>query len=344
MTDLNVLWFVLLAVMLTAYAILDGFDLGVGIVLNLLARTEAEKRTLLSTIAPLWDGNEVWLVCFGGAFFGAFPDAYAAAFSGFYLPFMALLAALLLRAVAMELRDHETWSWWRKLWDLALGAACLLTSAVFGCMIANALAGVPLGTHHEFAGTLADLFSVGAGLVAFKTIMLFALHGTLFLRMRIEPGALLDRVTRAAWIFWIIYLLSYAAVSYYAWKYVFWEYTSLVHLAIARVAMGLKLALMVGSGLALAHSRPVVAFMLSAANIACLAFLYAAVLFPNLIASHADPGLNLTIYNSASSQGTLSTMRWVALVGMPLALAYTGTVYWVFRAKAREKTRESSES
>ncbi len=333
--ELHVFWFVLLALMLMAYAILDGFDLGVGLVLNLLAKSEDEKRTFLDSIAPLWDGNEVWLVCFGGAFFGAFPDAYAAAFSGFYLPFMALLAALLLRAVAMELRNVESWPWWRRLWDVALGLACLLTSAVAGGILANALQGVPLGVHHEFTGTLAGLATPLAGLMGFKTVMLFALHGTLYLRLRVAPGPLRARIERAGWILWIVYLLSFTAVQLYVWNNVFWAYTSLAHLTLARLAMGLKVALMLGCGLALAHKRPAVAFLLSAANIACLAFLYACLLFPNLIASHSDPSLNLTIYNASSTLGTLSTMRWVALAGMPLALAYTGTVYWVFRARVK---------
>lgn len=339
--DLHVFWFALLTFMLIVYAVLDGFDLGVGLVLNALAHTEEERRTFHNCIAPLWDGNEVWLVCFGGAFFGAFPVAYGTAFSGFYLPFMALLFSLLLRAVAMELRNQESWPWWRRLWDLALGLACLTTCVVFGFILANAVAGVPLGPHHEFRGTLSDLEHPLAALVGFKYVMLFALHGALYLRLRIaRPSELYTRITRASWMLWVLYLLDFAVTTNYAVHHVPWTYTSALHMAAARTCMILKVACMLGTGVALAYPRPWPAFVLSAANIACLGFLYACVLFPNLIVSHADPALNLTIYNAASTEGTLSLMRWVAFAGMPLAIGYTFTIYWVFRAKARPDQEE----
>lgn len=333
--NLHIFWFALLGLMLTAYAVLDGFDLGVGMVLNLLARSPKERRAMLETIAPLWDGNEVWLVCFGGAFFGAFPDAYGAAFSGFYLPFMILLASLLLRAVAMELRDQESWTWWRRMWDLLLGLACLATAAIFGLMVADSLVGVPLGPHHEFAGTLADLATPLAGLLAFKVVVLFSLHGTLYLRLRLAPGSLLERVTRASWLLWILYLVAFAVLFLYVRENVPWTYQSSLHQALATAALVLKLVCMLGLGLALARSRPIVAFLLSAGNIACMGLTYANVLFPNLVASATDPALNLTIYNASSTDGTLRNMAWVALLGLPLALGYTGTIFWVFRARVR---------
>src|SRR5262249_52006992 len=179
--DLHIFWFILLGVLLAGYGILDGFDLGVGI-LHLCVRRDEDRRVLMNSIGPLWDGNEVWLVTFGGALFAAFPGAYATAFSGFYTPFMVLLFALIFRAVSMEFRSKKDWPWWRQSGDVAFGGASPLAPFLFGLAVGNTLRGMPLDKQGEFVGTLADLlwppYPIVVGLFAVST---FAMHGSIYL-------------------------------------------------------------------------------------------------------------------------------------------------------------------
>src|SRR6516225_3068121 len=178
MEPLHILWFTLLGVLLAGYGILDGFDLGVGI-LHLCVRKDDERRVLMNSIGPLWDGNEVWLVVFGGALFAAFPRAYAAAFSGFYTPFMLVLFALIFRGVSMEFRSKHEGRAWRACWDVAFCAASTLASFLFGVLVANCIKGLPLGRNGDFehAFTLADLLTPYAVLVGLFAVATFAMHG-----------------------------------------------------------------------------------------------------------------------------------------------------------------------
>jgi cytochrome d ubiquinol oxidase subunit II len=188
--DLNVIWYVLVGVLFTGYAMLDGFDLGVG-VLQLFVRKDEHRRLFLNSIGPVWDGNEVWLVTGGGALFAAFPEAYATVFSGFYLPFMLLLCSLIFRAVAIEFRSKEEWTWWRQFWDVAFSAGSLLASLLIGVAMGNIVRGIPLDGDHEFAGSFLGLLNPYALLMGVTTVLLFAMHGAIYLAMnrrRAEPN------------------------------------------------------------------------------------------------------------------------------------------------------------
>ncbi|NNN05930.1 MAG: cytochrome d ubiquinol oxidase subunit II [Elusimicrobia bacterium] len=329
--NLRVVWFVLLGVLLAGYAILDGFDLGVGI-LHLGARDDRERRIFMNSIGPLWDGNEVWLVTFGGALFAAFPDAYATAFSAFYLAFMLLLCALIFRAVSMEFRGKRESAAWRRAWDFAFFAASLTAALLFGVAVGDSMLGIPIRADHEFSGGLLDLLRPYALLVGALNVSLFALHGALYLHLKTE-GGLQRRVRRWMWhafgVFLTLYLLTTivtlirvprAVVNFERMPWL-WGIVAANVLALANIPRAMFLR------------RPGQAFASSAVAIAALVALFGAALYPNLIVSSLDPAWSLTLESAASSNKTLGIMAFIAGLGLPFVLAYTGIVYWVFRGK-----------
>ena len=211
--DYQLIWFVLLGILLAGYAILDGFDLGVGI-LHPLARSDEERRLVMSSIGPIWDGNEVWLITFGGALFAAFPEAYATIFSAFYTPFMLLLFCLIFRAVSLEFRSKVQSAVWRRLWDFAFFAASLVASFLFGVTVANGLLGIPLNERGEFIGGIHDLLGPYAILVGLLTVAMLALHGGLFLHLK-TAGSMQKMFYRWIWHAWGLYLVLWNLVTMY---------------------------------------------------------------------------------------------------------------------------------
>ena len=329
--DLNILWFILLGVLLTGYAILDGFDLGVGI-LHFAAKTDEERRIFMNSIGPLWDGNEVWLVTFGGALFAAFPHAYATAFSGFYLAFMLLLFALIFRAVSMEFRSKAHVKAWRSFFDGGFFVASLVATLLFGVAVGNMMSGIPVGPDMEYAGGFFDLLGPYALVVGLFVVSIFAMHGSIYLYLKTE-GALQQRLHPLMWktfgFFMVMYMFTtiYTLVAYpdalrlLKEQPIAWIVPVLNVLAVANIPRAIYLG------------KPGYAFLSSCATIVALNFLLGVALFPNLIVSSIDPAYSLTIYNAASSQKTLSIMRTIAFLGMPFVIAYTVVIYWVFRGK-----------
>lgn len=331
--DLNTIWFILLGVLLTGYAILDGFDLGVGI-LHLAVKKDEDRRIFMNSIGPLWDGNEVWLVTFGGALFAAFPHAYATAFSGFYTPFMALLFALIFRAVSMEFRSKHDSPPWRQFWDVSFFAASGLATLLFGVAVGNAMRGMPIGADMEFQGGLVDLLHPYALLVGLFAVATFAMHGSIYLYLKTE-GELQQRIHGWMWKTFGIFLVFYLFTTIYTLVDVplatrnfrdhpwVWIVVLLNILAIANIPRAIHI------------NRPGYAFLSSCATIAALTFLFGVALFPEMIHSTLNPAWSLTIYNAASSPKTLQIMLVIAMLGMPFVLAYTAVVYWVFRGKVQ---------
>jgi cytochrome bd ubiquinol oxidase subunit II len=334
-TALQLTWFGLIGVLLAGYAILDGFDLGVGI-LHLFARSDRERRVFMNSIGPLWDGNEVWLVVFGGALFAAFPKAYAAAFSGFYLPFMLILCGLIFRGVSMEFRSKHEGRWWRACWDVAFCAASTLTTFLFGVLVGNCMRGLPLDRGGDFAAPvgLTHLLHPYAVLTGLFAVATFALHGAIYLYLKTE-GELQKRIHGWMWtafgLFLTLYVLltiftlstnprSLAKYEQFPWA---WGVVVLNVLAIANIPRAIYLG------------KPFYAFLSSSFTIAAFTFLFGMTLFPNLIVSTVDPAYSLTVARAASTEKTLGIMLVVALLGMPFVLGYTVTVYWVFRGKVQ---------
>jgi cytochrome d ubiquinol oxidase subunit II len=331
--DLQEFWFAILGVLLAGYAILDGFDLGVGI-LHLSVQRDQDRRILMNAIGPLWDGNEVWLVTFGGALFAAFPEAYATAFSAYYLPFMVLLFALIFRAVSMEFRSKRESPRWRQAWDVAFCAASTLATFLFGVAVGGMMRGLPVGPDGEFQGTLLDLVHPYALVVGLMAVALFAMHGSIYLYLKTE-GELQERIHRWMWRtffgFLVLYLLT-TVLTFYTlptaienFRYVpaAWGVAILTALALANIPRAIH------------HRRPGYAFFSSACTIAALVFFMKMAMAPNLVTSTLDPAYSLTIRNASSSSTTLGIMAVIAAIGMPFVLAYTGLVYWVFRGKVQ---------
>ena len=331
--DLYLIWFFLLGVLLIGYAILDGFDLGVG-AWHLFSKGDQERRLMLNSIGPVWDGNEVWLVTAGGALFAAFPHAYATAFSGFYLPFMILLWALIFRAVAIEFRSKEPMKWWRRMWDVSFSVSSILAAILFGVAVGNLVVGLPIDGTFEYTGGFFNLLSPYALTVGVFNLSLFMMHGAIYLYMKTE-GELQEKAR--TWIYWAygVFVAMYIVTTVYTiavyprmienfqtfwWV---WIIVALNVLAIANIPRAL-------------HKRlPFRAFISSCCVIAALIFLFGVGMFPNLIVSSTDVENSLTIYNAASSSKTLGIMLIIAILGMPCVLAYTICIYWVFRGKVK---------
>ncbi len=331
--DLNLLWFFLVGVLLTGYAILDGFDLGVGS-LHLLTRTDHDRRILMNSIGPVWDGNEVWLVTGGGALFAAFPNAYATAFSGFYLAFMLVLFALIFRAVALEFRSKRPERGWRAFWDVSFCVASTLASLLFGVAIGNMMQGIPVGADGEFHGNLLTLLKPYPIMVGLLAVAMFAMHGALYLNLKTE-GDLQQKVRgwtyRAFGTFLFVYVITTivtlvqvpnATRNFKDFPWV-WAVVGLTVLAIANIPR------------AVFHGMPMRAFISSCCTISGLIFLFGIAMYPNLIVSTISADYNLTAYNAASSQKTLAIMRNIAFIGLPFVLTYTVAIYWIFRGKTR---------
>ena len=300
-------WFTIFVILLIGYAILDGFDLGVGM-LHLFASKDEERRLMLNSIGPVWDGNEVWFVTAGGALFAGFPDIYATMLSAFYTPVMLLLSGLIFRAVAIEFRSKQPMKWWRWIWDVVFFAGSFLISFILGIIIGNLIRGIPLDAHKEFTGSLSTILHPYVFLVGLLTVSLFLMHGSIYVLMKTE-GEFHDKMrswTNPCIIFFIImYAVTTLATLIYMPhmiqalhdRPVFFLIAIANILCVANIPREIYLA------------RDARAFISSCLNIICLLGLYAIGTYPNVIRATNDPAnLSLTIYNSASSPKTLGIL------------------------------------
>jgi cytochrome d ubiquinol oxidase subunit II len=331
--DLNTVWFFLVGILFTGYAILDGFDLGVGS-LHLFTKTDEERRILLNAIGPVWDGNEVWLVTGGGALFAAFPEAYSTAFSGFYMAMMLLLVGLIFRAVAIEFRSKQPMTWWRRIWDVSFSVSSIASSLLVGVALGNLALGVPLDVDKVYAGSFWTLLNPYALLVGLTAVALFAMHGTIYLVMKTE-GELHSRVrgwvNKAIVVFVVLYALTTLATFFFVPRMldnlhdepVLFLVPALAFLAIANVPREIH------------HGRDFRAFLSSCFAMAGLLGTFGLGIYPNLIVSQPQVANSLTIYNAASSARTHEIMLVIALLGMPAVIAYTVSIYWIFRGKVK---------
>jgi cytochrome d ubiquinol oxidase subunit II len=331
---LAVIWFVIEGVLLIGYAILDGFDLGVGILHPFAPRSEEERRIAINSIGPLWDGNEVWLVTFGGALFAAFPEAYATVFSGFYTAFMLLLFALIFRAVSMEFRSKVEHRSWRSFWDWSFFGGSALASLLFGVAVGNAMMGIPLDASGNFIGRLADQLGPYPLLVGLMTVALFAMHGGLFLYLKTE-GDFQTRLRDWMWRSWGSFLVLYMLTTIYTVAYVPRATVNFERMPWAAIVVVANVLAVANIPRCLHWSRPGQAFVSSCTVIITLVALFGLALFPNMVTASNDPDLSVTIFNAASSPKTLTIMLIIAVAGMPFVLTYTGIIYWTFRGKVR---------
>ncbi|MEW6509666.1 MAG: cytochrome d ubiquinol oxidase subunit II [Bacteroidota bacterium] len=331
MMDLNSIWFLLIGVLLTGYAILDGFDLGVG-ALHLFTRGEADRRTLINAIAPVWDGNEVWLLTGGGALFAAFPAVYATVFSGFYLALVLLLLALIFRAVAMEFRGKVDSPGWRTFWDWSFGLGSALPALLLGVAFGNILRGIPIDAAGTFTGSFFGLLNPYAVLIGLLSLTLFSMHGATYLTVKTD-GDLRKQMTGYASRLWMAFILLYIIATAYSLLEAPFLFRDLLGNPIFWVFFILFLAAGLLHPVALKGEKFFRAFLLSCIMVAGTIGLSAVSLFPLLVPSITDLAYSLTIYNASSTQGTLSVMLIIALIGMPFVIAYTWFIYRAFKGK-----------
>lgn len=329
--NLNILWFVLIAVLYTGFFILEGFDFGVGILLPFTGKNDLEKRVVVNTIGPLWDANEVWLVLAGGATFAAFPQWYATLFSGFYLPLLLILVALIFRGVAFEFRGKLENPEWRSAWDTCTFVGSLLPPILFGVAFANMVRGVPIDGNMNYTGGFFNLLNLYALLGGITFLGISILLGALFLNLK-TSGVVQERSERIAHLLWIPVLVILA---------IFLVATNLTTTSVAGIIFSI-IAILAGiSGFAFYRTkRNGLSFGLlvlaSAANTATIF----GTLFPNVMISSTNPDWSLTIYNASSSPNTLSVMSIVVAIFLPLVLAYQAWNYWVFRKRISARVEE----
>jgi cytochrome bd ubiquinol oxidase subunit II len=331
--DLNTIWFVLVGVLFTGYAILDGFDLGIG-ALHLFTKKDEERRIMLNSIGPVWDGNEVWLVTGGGALFAAFPNVYATAFSGFYLALILLLVALIFRAVAIEFRSKRPEFWWRQTWDIGFSAGSILSALLIGVALGNLAWGIPIDANGEFAGTFLGLLKPYPLLVGVTTVALFMMHGAIYGVMKTE-GELHDKLRRWAMNSIIFFVICAAMTTMATLLYA-------THIAERVRENPWLFSIVLANMLAIANiprefhrGKDWLAFLSSCAAMITLMALFALDAYPNLIYSQPNPENSLNIYNAASSHKTLGIMLVIAGIGVPVVIAYTVCIYWIFRGKVK---------
>lgn len=322
--ELHDVWFVLIAVLWTGYFFLEGFDFGVGILTKLLARGRTERRVLINTIGPVWDGNEVWLLSAGGATFAAFPDWYATLFSGFYLPLLLILLCLIVRGVAFEYRHKREEERWQTNWEHAIFWTSLLPALLWGVAFGNIVRGVKIDGQMEYVGTVLDLLNPYAFLGGLVTLTLFTFHGAVFVSLK-TVGDIRQRARALALKLGL--LTAALALGFLIWtQAAHGDGKSLVAMVVAVLAL-------VGAIVAIKAGREGWSFALSGVTIVAAVAMLFLTLFPNVMPSTLNEEWSLTVTNASSSPYTLKIMTWCAGIATPMVLLYQGWTYWVFRKR-----------
>ncbi|MFJ4772699.1 cytochrome d ubiquinol oxidase subunit II [Streptomyces uncialis] len=322
--QLHDVWFVLIAVLWIGYFFLEGFDFGVGVLTKLLARNRVEKRVLINTIGPVWDGNEVWLLSAGGATFAAFPEWYATLFSGFYLPLLLILVSLIVRGVAFEYRAKRPEEKWQRNWENAIFWCSLLPAFLWGVAFGNIVRGVKIDQDFEYVGNVWDLLNPYALLGGLVTLTLFTFHGAVFVALK-TVGDIRVRARRLATQVGL--LTAVLALGFLLWTQLDKGDTASLAAMIVAVA---ALVAALGTNLA---GREGWSFAFSGVTIIAAVSMLFLTLFPNVMPSSLDPAWNLTVTNASSTPYTLKIMTWCAGIATPLVLLYQSWTYWVFRKR-----------
>jgi cytochrome d ubiquinol oxidase subunit II len=333
--DLNSLWFALIGVLFTGFFVLEGFDYGVGILLPFLGKSDSERRRIINTIGPVWDGNEVWILSGGGAIFAAFPHWYATLFSGFYLALLLMLAALIVRGVAFEFRSKDPHPAWRAAWDWAIFVGSAVPALLWGVALGNLLKGVPIDGTMTFTGDFFDLLSPYTLISGVTTLALFVTHGAIFLDLKstdpIRARALgtTKKVGPAATVLVLLFV-----VGTYVWTDAF----SGLGVNPGLVPI-LALFALLSAGALIHRGHMGWAFAMTSLTIALSVATIFLSLYPRLMVSSLEPQWSLTIYNASSTPYTLRVMSFVALVFVPVVLAYQAWTYRVFRHRVGAETK-----
>ncbi len=332
--DLNILWFILIAVLFAGFFLLEGFDYGVGILLPFLGRDDDERRVIVNAIGPFWDGNEVWLLTAGGAMFAAFPNWYATMFSGLYVALLFMLIALILRGVAFEFRGKEARPGWRNFWDGMIFFGSFVPALLWSVAFGNLIRGLPIDAKMNYTGDFFTLLNPYALLVGLYGLALMTFHGANFLALKTD-GEIAERARNTAarlWMPTVVLLFVALGASYLATD----MYTKLgVNPGVIPILGG---AALLAAGWFVRHHHDGWAFGMTAVTLVTTVFTIFMTLFPRVMISSTDPRFSLTIYNASSSPYTLTAMSIVALIFVPIVLVYEGWTYYIFRQRVSKKS------
>lgn len=331
--NLNILWFILVAVLILGWSVMDGFDYGVAGVLNFIAKEDTERRYVLNAIGPVWEGNQVWLILGGGAIFAAFPQVYASIFSGFYLAMMLVVWLIIFRAVSFEFRSRVESSSWKNFWDADITVTGLGISLLLGVAIANVLMGVPLDEKHVDNQTLFSLLNIFGLVGGLVSLSMFLMHGSAYLVMKTE-GEIRERARvfakKFAW-FYVIFTLLFLAISP-------WLAPRLLGNSFGIIGDLVPVLMLIGgfgvilSGNSGSDIKP---FVYSTLGIVGAVASLAVGIFPNIVPSSVSPEYSLNIYNAASNHHTLLVMLIATVIGLPLVLIYAFYAYKKFGFKVK---------
>jgi cytochrome d ubiquinol oxidase subunit II len=333
--DLNTLWFILIGVLFVGFFILEGFDFGVGILLPFLGRTDTERRRIINTIGPVWDGNEVWVLTAGGAMFAAFPHWYATLFSGFYLALFLMLLALIVRAVAFEFRSKDRNPAWRTTWDWMIFAGSAIPALLWGVALGNLLKGVPIDATKTYVGGFFNLLNPYALVAGLTTLAAFTTHGAIFLHLK-STDPIKARALAATRLVGPIAtaVIGLFVIATYLWTDAFTRLG--INPGLIPV---LAVIAMLGAGAFVRGGRMGWAFTLTCLALALATITIFMALYPRVMVSSLNPAWSLTIYNASSTPYTLKVMSIVAVIFVPLVLLYQGWTYWVFRHRISAETK-----
>jgi cytochrome d ubiquinol oxidase subunit II len=325
---LETTWFILIAVLFIGFFFLEGFDFGVGMLLPFIAKTDKERRIMINTIGPVWDGNEVWFITAGGAIFAAFPHWYATLFSGFYIALFFMLIALIGRGVAFEFRSKVPSARWRKTWDWVIFFGSALPPLLWGVALANLMRGVKIDANMHYVGSFLDLLNVYSIAAGVSIVMMFLLHGAIYLSLKTD-GIIKDRAKAfalkvGAWTTLVMFF--FVILSYYETD----MFKDSINPGTIPLLAGIAL---ISVRYFLQHNRFGWAFIMTGLTIVLSTVTVFMNLFPNVMISSLNPDWSLTIHNASSSPYTLKVMTIVALTMVPIVLTYTAWTYWVFRKR-----------
>ena len=332
---LETIWFILWGVLWAVYFMLDGFDLGLGSLMPILAKNDNDKKIIYNSVGPFWDGNEVWLITAGGVTFAAFPTTYAVLFSSLYSALMLILFALIIRAIPFEFRAQIDNPTWRKLWDTCLVIGSFLPALLFGVAFANIFKGIPIDANGIYQGTLFTLLNPYGLLGGALFVLLFTVHGSIWLSIKSE-GELHDRAASMAKKLWAP-LLVVAVVFLVATAFSTKLYNNYLKMPLLFIIPLLAVVGLLMTRVFMAKASFWKAWFASSLTIVSATLFGVVGLYPSLLPSSLNPAYSMTIYNSASSPLTLKIMLVVALIFVPLVIAYQAWVYSLFRHKVSEE-------
>lgn len=332
--DLETIWYLVIFFSVVCYAMLDGFDLGVGMV-HPFAKKDVERRLFLNAIGPVWDGNEVWIVIIGGALFAGFPEVFATVFSAFYIPTMVLLCGLIFRAVSIEFRSKRQSVLWRRTWDATFSIGSYVIAFGVGVVLGNLIEGLPLNATHDFVGTFSVFLRPYSLLVGVVAVALFMTHGVIYLVMKTE-GEIHDslrRWTPRCITFFIVSYLVLSGVTFFSKPFMV---QPMLHHPILFIIPFIGFLAILSVPYLMRKRRDGWAFLSSCLSIALLLSLFAIGTYPHLVRSTIDPETNsLVISNSASSPLTLKVLLIIVIIGVPMVLGYGFYIYRIFRGKVK---------